>query len=128
MTNSENGYYVRGVIIGAVAGLIIMFIAMREARCDPDYNQIVNAIWRIEGGAKTRFPYGIKSIPCSGQECRRIAYNTVRNNYKRWGKAGGHGDYIDFLADRYCPPKSDLKGNRNWKQNMRRILNEKNIL
>lgn len=89
----------------------------------PDFDAIVDAIYIVEGGNKTRFPFGIKSVNCSGyDDCRQVAANTVINNYKRWEKAGRPGEYLDFLADRYCPPSVDKQGNENWKKNMRRIL------
>ena len=88
-----------------------------------DADRIADAIWRVEGGAKARVPYGILSVPVrDAAEARRVCLNTIRNNHKRWIKAGRPGDYLDFLADRYCPPSVDPVGNRNWKRNIRQIL------
>ena len=86
---------------------------------------MVDAIWRVEGGAKTKHPYGIKSIDTRGDAdaARRICTNTVRNNWRRWESAGKPGAFLDFLADRYCPPSVDAKGNFNWKRNIKLILN-----
>lgn len=89
----------------------------------PDFDAIVDAIYITEGGNKTRFPFGIKSVKCSGyDDCRQVASNSVVNSYRRWQDAGSPGEFIDFLADRYCPPSVDKQGNENWKKNMRRIL------
>lgn len=88
-----------------------------------DADRIADAIWRVEGGAKARVPYGILSVPVrDAAEARRVCLNTIRNNHRRWIKAGRPGDYLDFLADRYCPPSVDPVGNRNWKRNLRQIL------
>lgn len=90
---------------------------------DAEASKIVDAIYRVEGGAKAKAPYGILSIPVrDAAHARRICTNTVQNNHDRWIKAGQPGEYLDFLADRYCPASADPKGNRNWKRNIRAIL------
>jgi len=91
---------------------------------DAEYiTAVADAIYRVEGGAKTRFPYGIKSVKVSGEaEARRVCENTIRNNLARWRKAGAQGEYLDFLADRYCPPSVDPTGNFNWKKNIKKII------
>lgn len=94
---------------------------------EADANKLVDAIYVIEGGAKTKFPYGIKSINTNGDidKARRICFNTVQNNHDRWIKAGRPGFYIDFLANKYCPPSADKQGNLNWKKNVRKLWGEK---
>ena len=87
-----------------------------------DAERIADAIYRVEGGAKAKVPYGILSIPVKNEaHARRICLNTIRNNHKRWIAAGKPGDYLDFLADRYCPPSADPVGNRNWKKNIKQL-------
>lgn len=84
-------------------------------------HQLADAIYRAEGGARARVPYGILSVPVrDAAEARRVCLNTIRNNHRRWIAAGARGEFIDFLADRYCPPSADPAGNRNWKRNVRR--------
>lgn len=86
-------------------------------------DKIANAIYRVEGGAKAKVPYGILSIKVKNEtEARRICINTIRNNYRRWDATGRRGSYIDYLADRYCPISDGYIGNRNWKKNMVKIL------
>jgi hypothetical protein len=86
-------------------------------------DRIVQAIYKVEGGSKARVPYGILSIRVrSKEEARKVCMNTVQNNHDRWLKAGEPGDYLDFLADRYCPKSEDARGNRNWKKNIRAFL------
>lgn len=88
-------------------------------------DRIVDAIYRVEGGAKAKVPYGILSVRVSSvADARRIAYNTVQNNHDRWLKAGKPGQFLHYLADRYCPPSADPKGNRNWKKNVVTFLSK----
>ena len=98
---------------------------------EADANRLVDAIYKIEGGAKTKFAYGIKSIPIKGdteQErlayARKICFNTVQRTHDRWVKAKKPGFYIDFLANCYCPPSADKQGNLNWKANVRKFWGE----
>lgn len=80
------------------------------------------AIYKAEGGAKARAPYGILSVKVSGEaEARRVCENTIRNNYKRWTAAGSRGRFSDYLADKYCPPSVDKIGNLNWKSNVAKL-------
>jgi len=86
---------------------------------EPNYELVADAIYRAEGGAKARKPYGILGVPVKDEaEARRVAINTARNNFQRWIKAGKPGSYVDFLADKYTPPTADPKGNKNWKVNV----------
>lgn len=97
---------------------LMLFIGQGVAYAEPDYNALADAIKKVEGVPY----YGIKGVPWKDYaEARRICVNTCRNNYKRWIKAGKHGSYLDFLADRYCPPSVDLVGNRNWKRNIKKL-------
>jgi len=43
---------------------------------------------------------------------------TIIKNRVRWSDAGKQNDFINFLADRYCPKECDLVGNLNWKKNV----------
>jgi hypothetical protein len=91
-----------------------------------DVERLAEAIYRAEGGAKAKKPYGILSVPCEGKEhCGRICKNTIRNNIKRWEKAGKREPYLEFLAKRYAPTigaNNDPNGlNRHWLGNVRSI-------
>lgn len=94
---------------------------------DVSANKIVDSIYIIEGGAKTKYPYGIKSINTGGnkEKARQICLNTVRNNYQRWQISDKKYDYLEFLQRRYCPvgAHDDPRNlNSNWLNNLRRIL------
>ena len=90
-----------------------------------DAERLADAIYRAEGGAKAKKPYGILSIPVRDEaHARRICINTINNNVKRWEKAGRPGDYIEFLARRYAPvgASNDPNGlNHNWVRNVKAI-------
>lgn len=110
---------------------LICVSAVTLALSEGQVERLAQAIFRAEGGAKTSFPYGIKSIPIRGKTpserqnyARKICKNTIRKNYFRWSKAGKPGNFIDWLGDRYCPPQIDKDGNKNWKKNVRFFLRE----
>jgi hypothetical protein len=117
------------LIVGLVAGLTHNTLAKLP---EAEANKLVDAIYVIEGGAKTKYPYGIKSITIKGdteQErvayARKICWNTVQNQHDRWIKAGSKGDYLESLANRYAPigAGNDPKGlNNNWLKNLRKVL------
>jgi len=83
-------------------------------------NRIADAIFKVEGGHKTRHPYGVLSVQTSNP--RKVCITTIQNTHNRWLKAGKPSPFILFLADRYCPPSSDPVGNRNWKRNIQHLL------
>ena len=86
-------------------------------------DEICSAIFKLEGGAKAKAPYGILSIKVSSPaQARRICLNTIRNSRTRWLNAGRPGDELDFLADRYCPPSVDPIGNLRWKVNIHKMI------
>jgi hypothetical protein len=92
--------------------------------------QIVNAIYKAEGGGNAQYLYGIRSVSYgSATEARRICFNTVRNNRKRFADYGykKHATYLEFLASRYCPigADNDPKGlNNHWLKNVKYFLNK----
>ncbi len=89
----------------------------------PD-EQIVNAIYLAEGGAKTNHPYGILTkykVTTPRQAC----FNTVRNQRKRHKAHDCGYSYLECLQRRYCPigAKNDPTGlNKNWLKNVRYFL------
>lgn len=86
--------------------------------------KICDSIFVIEGGAKTKYPFGIKSIDTHGDPkvARKICENTVKNNWKRWEAAGRKEKYFEFLAKRYAPIPGDKTGlNKHWLKNLKLI-------
>ena len=90
---------------------------------------LVSAIYRAEGSEKATFPYGIRSVKCDSlAECKRVCQNTVRNQIKRWEKAGKKEPYLVSLRNRYCPlnADNDPKGlNSNWLRLVKYFLRKK---
>ena len=87
--------------------------------------RMADAIYRAEGGDKARVPYGVLSVKVKDKaDARRITITSIKNNIKRWDKAGKPGTFIDFMANRWCPVASDPVGNRNWKKNVAAIYNQ----
>ena len=91
----------------------------------PEYcNRLADAIYKAEGGAKTSHPYGIlkkykKTSP------RQACINTIRSKFREWEALGAKGDFLDYLASRYCPigASNDPTGlNKNWLPNVRKFL------
>lgn len=107
-----------------LAFIVLLACSSVRAEISSEYQtRVVNAIYRVEGGEKARSPYGVLSVKVkSPADARRVCENTVRNNWTRWEKAGRPGHFLDFLADRYCPPSADPKGNRNWKKNIHLLV------
>jgi len=81
--------------------------------------RIADAIYRAEGAQHARVPYGILSVKVrNADEARRVCLNTIRDAREHWVAAGRPGNFIDFLADIYCPAQVDPAGNRHWKHNV----------
>jgi hypothetical protein len=85
--------------------------------------KLVDAIYLAEGGSRTKYPYGIKSVHTSNP--RQVCFRTVNHAWRDWhslppGQASTQVDrpFILFLADRYCPASVDKQGNVNWKKNV----------
>ena len=84
--------------------------------------QIANAIYWAEGGAKAKVPYGILSVKVKDEaEARRVCINTIRNNRIRFTQQTKYKDFIEFLGSRYCPVSAH-KLNRFWVGNVKKFL------
>jgi hypothetical protein len=121
--------YLIGVLLATVIILLILIGTARAQIVTPAYTdtQIVNAIYKAEGGAKATYAYGIRSVKYSTvAEARRICFNTVRNNRKRFAKQSKYTDFLEFLASRYCPVgcDNDRGTNKYWVKNVRYFLKE----
>jgi hypothetical protein len=102
--------------------LIVCLWANRAGASEYTDEQIVNAIYLAEGAAKAQYAYGIRSIPYRDiKEARRICFNTVRNNRKRFANQTKYKDYLEFLASRYCPVSVHPK-NKFWLRNVNYFL------
>ena len=104
---------------------LILFLSVSAFADTFDPNAIADAIYKAEGAAKTKFPYGIKSINTHGDKdyARKICLNSIRNARKRWIEAGKPEDFISFLASRYCPVSAH-KLNKNWVRLVKYFINK----
>lgn len=120
-----SAFYLIGSIVVSMFILLAVSCNPKPAHAD-EYqdSEIVEAIYLAEGGKRAEYPYGIRSVKCTGEEeCRKICFNTVKNNRVRYAEYGQqrYSDFILFLASRYCPLNAgnDKKGlNKNWIKNV----------
>lgn len=91
---------------------------------DQNYrDKVVGAIFIAEGGVKTKYPYGIKSIKTNNP--KRVCEVTVEKTYIRWQNSGKTNDFISFLGNRFCPigAKDDPTNlNSNWIKNVKKFI------
>lgn len=112
------------ILIGVVICFAIFCVIVVWAGADNwTDTEIADAIYKTEGGAKAKVPYGILSVKVKNEaEARRVCLNTIRNQRKRHASHQCGKEFLDCLSDRYCPPSVDPKGNKAWKRNMRYFL------
>ena len=90
-------------------------VVNKEALCD--------AIYKAEGGANTKHPYGIMQ-KYKHTTPRQACINTVTSAMKRYEVQGAKEEFIAFLGKTYAPvgADNDPRGlNVNWVPNVRRL-------
>lgn len=107
-----------------VTGALMLSPAAQARLSDPEAERWADAIWRIEGGARARKPYGVLSVPVrDAREARAVVRRSLHRRHDDWLAAGRPGYFVDYFADRWCPAATDPTGNARWKRNARKILN-----
>ena len=95
--------------------------AAERNNCEGKLLSVLLAIRKTENGPPG-FEFGVKAVRGTDLETQaRWAAATIVKNYQRWQKELWEGNgivFINYLADRYCPPKDDPLGNINWKKNV----------
>ena len=94
-----------------------------------DIPKICEAIYRSEGGDRTNYPYGIKSVSCETKdECRIKCIESVRNQFKLFTRHGGKGvkNFIREFARRYDSGDSRA-GQAIWIKNVTRIYYKQGV-
>ena len=89
----------------------------------PNWNKLADAIYKAEGGARTRHPYGILA-KYKTTTPRQACINTCRNQWKRHNTHSCGKDYMTCLRDRYCPigaSNDPTNLNKNWLKNVSRF-------
>jgi hypothetical protein len=98
--------------------LIILASISSLAQCkDISESRLADAIYKAEGGAATKHPYGILAH-YKHTTPRQACINTIRHAKRDWNHKT---DFISFLGSRYCPvgAKNDPKNlNKNWIKNV----------
>ena len=131
-------FYLKAFIIASSVVLALAFIitalSVKEAqafsavggnqpqtRLNVDINKLADAIYKAEGGAKTRHPYGILKHYKTTMP-RQACINTIKHALRDWN---GRGDFISFLGSRYCPVgcSNDNGTNRYWISNVHKFYN-----
>lgn len=113
-------YLVIALICFAIAFLFLAKIVW-GAEVGYTNEQIADAIYLAEGGAKTSHPYGILAH-YKHTTPRQACINTIIHAKKDWN---GKGDFIAFLGSRYAPigVANDPTGlNKFWIRNVRYFL------
>jgi len=110
----------RGALLAA---LLCLIQVQGWAGWEPDYERLADAIYKAEGGARTRHPYGILA-KYKHTTPRQACINTLRHKYRDWVAAGAKGDYLVYLASKYAPVNcpNDNGTNRFWLSNVRHFL------
>lgn len=102
-------------------GLMIMVLLTSNTLAKepvPNFNRLADAIYKAEGGTKTKFPYGIKSVSCKdAKECREICLKTIRNAFKRYKNEKLKISFLEYLRNKYAP-LIDSELNKNWLPNV----------
>jgi hypothetical protein len=97
-----------------------------SVRADWTDAEIADAIFKAEGGTKTKHPYGILA-KYKHTTPRQACLNTIRGHKKRHSDHNCGKDFISCLAQRYCPvgAANDPQNlNVNWKRNVLYFLNK----
>ena len=107
---------------------ILITFKANAALQEVSVNKIADAIYTIEGGNKTKYPYGVKSVKTHGNKnkARNICIRTIQNTHNRWLQENKPINFLDYLANRYCPVQSDSSGNHFWRTNIRKFVKEIN--
>jgi hypothetical protein len=88
--------------------------------------KMADAIYYVEGGAKTSHPYGVLTH-YKHTTARQACINTIKHALRDWN---GQGSFIAFLGSRYCPThwektyqatKAEYELNRYWVGNVTRL-------
>lgn len=105
----------------ALCVVVMVFGFCANSFADYSVDEIADAIYLAEGGAKTSHPYGIlKKYKTTTP--RQACINTINHALRDWD---GQGDFIQFLGNRYCPvgAENDPTGlNKNWVGNVTYFL------
>ena len=117
----------------ALIALGVMVILMvigrwqgRGAGTTPDtagsLGRMADAIYWAEGGANTRFPYGVKlyrnGVAVAAERPREMCLLILEARWREWFGKGTGKTFTEFVAGTYCPVAADPAGHKNWIDNV----------
>lgn len=111
-----------------VLTLLFAFAGACHAKEAIDIERLANAIYKAEGGAKTRHPYGILAH-YKHTTPRQACINTIKSGLNRFAKSK-ECDFILFLSKTYCPTQGnsltflEKKYNIYWVKNVKYFYNK----
>jgi len=118
----RNRKTLNSLALKTIVVMMIVFLLSPEARASEPINieKLADAIYLAEGGAKTKYPYGILT-KYKHTTPRQACINTIKHALKDFPYQTKYIDFIEFLGSRYAPigADNDPKGlNKNWVKNV----------
>lgn len=109
------------ILIGCIIACGFMMVAgcNQAVASEVDAERYCKAIYIIEGGSKTKHPYGILA-KYKTTTPKQACINTVAHKYQDWVSKGQHGAFTAYLGSKYCPIGSDTDNGtcKNWVPNL----------
>jgi hypothetical protein len=111
---------VASVLIVILSAFLLVCVSLGGVAEAYTVEQLCNAIYKAEGGAKTKHPYGILA-KYKTTTPRQACINTIKHAVRDWD---GKTDFIVFLGSRYCPIgcENDNGTNQFWVSNVKYFL------
>ena len=107
----------RGLIGGLLSLLVLMGCSQQGEVLNEE--RLATAIFYSEGGDRTNYPYGIKSVSCATKmECKAVCIKTMRHYKKDFARHGGHGvkNFIKYASFRYVGLRDRTR--EAWEKNV----------
>jgi hypothetical protein len=111
-----------------LALLLLSAAALAEPLTPGLERDLLDALYRAEGGPRARRPYGILTVRVrDAAHARSIAREVMREEWSDWECAGCPGTFPRWFARRWCPPSADARGHRNLVRNLETLLRAANL-
>lgn len=104
-------------------GCLMLLITLPAYASEINPAKLCDAIYKTEGGSKTKHPYGILKKYKTATP-RQACLNTVASNMRRYEASAKDKTFIAFMGASYAPlnAKNDPSGlNKNWVRNVEAI-------
>ena len=117
---------------GLIVGLSVLLLSQIVACSKPEtlnYEKLATAIFYSEGGDRTNYPYGIKSVSCATKmECKAVCIKTIRHRWSLFKKHENNGikNFIITLSRSYDSGDSRV-GQAIWIKNVTRIYYKQGV-